>query len=180
MRSIYSRITVHVVISAIGHSTLKHLYVGLCSTSSRLRMRQYNYWCYTVPLPPYSKSTKCSRTGERHTGRQQHYNYRCYRVHYPSTLSPQKAVELGKPLGLLEEYNMLLLLQGTVRLQNAAELGKLLRLSEDHSNKITYVTGYTTRVVKIYRTWYSWVIHYGRQMNTAGDYCYTGYTTREH
>lgn len=79
-------------------------------------------------LPPYSKSTKCSRTGGKHTGRQQHYNYRCYRVHYPSTLSPQKAVELGKPLGLLEEY-MLLMLQGTVCLQNVAELGKLLWLS---------------------------------------------------
>ena len=44
---------------------------------------------------------------------------------------------------------------------------------EDHSNKITDVTGYTTPVVKVYRTWYSWVIHNGRQINTAGDYCVT-------
>ena len=35
----------------------------------------------------------------------QHYNYYCYRVHYPATQSPQKAVELGKPLWLLEEYS---------------------------------------------------------------------------
>ena len=47
------------------------------------------------------------------------------------------------------------------------QLGKALWSSDEYSAVIIGVTGYITRIRYVYRTCYSWVKHFGREINTA-------------